>query len=48
MHESPRFFNRSRGCNESLAGYLSAKDSLSILVRRQTAKQVDLDGFEVE
>jgi hypothetical protein len=48
MHESPRFFNRSRGCNQSLAGYLSTEDSLPILVRRETAKQVDFDGFEVE
>ena len=48
MHEPPRFFNRPCGCNQSLAGYLSTKHSLPILVRRQTAKQVDLDGFEVK
>ena len=48
MHEPPRLFNRPCRSNQSLAGYLSTKDSLPILVGRQSAKQVDLDGFEVK
>jgi hypothetical protein len=34
--------------HQRLAGYLSAEDSLAVLLRRSAAKDVDLDDFEVE